>query len=50
MSRPSARYATAMMGTSTDEITLMRFEPPKITAAVSTMSTAPRMTAVPLVA
>ena len=50
MPMPSARYATAIMGTRMDEIMLMRFDPPKITNAVITISTMPNATAVPLVA
>ena len=40
----------AMMGTTTALMTEMRLAPPKMTRAVSTVSTTPMTTAAPLVA
>ena len=39
-----------MTGTMMEAMTLMRFEPPKMTNAVMTMSTMPSATAAPFVA
>ncbi len=43
-------YASAMMGTTQELMTEMRFAPPKMTSAESTVSTTPMTTAAPFVA